>query len=232
MNLVFSSRRIALVLILLVLCLILSNLATEFSKFFLGHDHLLGLVPLFYVGAEANIPTWFSSVMLLLSSILLAMIAFAKKCDRDRYLFHWIVLSLIFLCLSMDEVAQIHERLSLLSDYIVAPGTSSFFRHSWVISGAAFVIIFVLMYIRFLFNLPIRIRYLFLTAGTLLAGGAIGLEMIYGYWREAYGYGGIGLQMIVALEEFLEMLGAVIFIYALMSYMSSHVKEVHVTFIH
>ena len=66
-------------------------------------------VRLFSVDGEGNIPTWYSSVTLLFSSALLAVIAVSTKHSGGRYFYHWGALALIFFYLSVDEGVQIHE---------------------------------------------------------------------------------------------------------------------------
>ena len=126
-------------------------------------------------------------------------------------------MSFIFIYLSFDEAFEVHEKWSTpLRTYFNAVG---FFHFAWVIPAIAFLLIFVLAYLRFLMNLPVSTRRLFLIAGALFVGGAIGLEMFSGYYKSYYGSYNIPFSMITTAEEFLEMLGIVVFIHALMSYM-------------
>jgi hypothetical protein len=77
---------------------------------------------------------------------------------------------------------------------------------------------------------------LVILAGALFVLGALGLEMIHAQTVSAYGDNGenlSGIPKVVAglqtsLEEMFEMLGITIFIYALLSYVGSYVKEVTV----
>ena len=107
-----SPGRIARVLTLAVVCLTIASIAGQFSKFFLDHGRLLGLVPLFDLDGERNVPAWFSSSMLFLCGFLLAMIAFFKKTEGAPYALHWSGLSIIFLYLSLDEAISIREGLN------------------------------------------------------------------------------------------------------------------------
>lgn len=224
-----SPRRVTQVLVVVVLGLTLASIIGQFIEYFVGHDQLLGtetFVRLFNVDEEQNVPTWYSSSALLLCSILLMIIALAKKKAGDRYALHWSVLSPIFLFLSLDEAALIHEiRFAPVRDALNAGGFTHF---TWVIPGAALVFIFVLAYLRFFFDLPAKTRILFLVAGTLLVGGAIGVEMIQGRHADLYGMRNMTYAVLTTIEELCEMLGVVVFIYALMSYLSSHMREVQV----
>ena len=79
---------------------------------------------------ELNFPSYYSTVSLLFCSSLLAVIAFAKRKNNERYLY-WFVPAVIFLFLSMDESIGIHE--SLKSKVQLALNTSGSF-YSAVIS--------------------------------------------------------------------------------------------------
>ncbi len=221
-----SPRRFTRVLTLVVLCLTFASIAAQFSVYRLGYEDPFGFASLFDVDSESNIPTWYASSTLLLCSILLASIAYAKKIDSDRYFLHWGVLSIIFLYLSMDEAASIHE---IADDPLrSALNASGFLYFTWVVLGAAFVLIFVLVYLRFLADLPVRTRHLFLVAGMLYVGGAIGMELVGGRYADLYGMQNFVYALIATVEEFLEMAGVVVFIFALLSYISAHLKDVQV----
>jgi hypothetical protein len=233
-----SARTVTRVLSVIVLFLTLAGLGAKGLRGFLGDEGLLSLLTLFYPGEEATIITWYSSFTLLLSSVLIAIIAVVKRKRGERYSLHWLGLSIIFLFMSMDEVIQLHEALgrpaiqSLLSDSLGLTPTG-FIYHFWVVPGAAFVLIFALAYVRFLFRLPKRTRRLFLVAGTLFVLGALGLETLHAGWVSAFGgaenLGNAGempkiiAAVLVSIEEFLEMSGIVVFIYALLAYIGTYV---------
>jgi len=226
MTLMISPKKLRQILTLVVLCLTLASLAGQFSTYFLGHDTLKGFVRLFDLNYENNIPTWYSSSALMLCSLLLATIAVAKKRDSAHYVFHWTALSIIFLFLSLDEAASVHE--ITIDPLKAALNAGPVLLHTWVVLGAAVVLIIVVAYWRFLSDLPSPTRRLFLTAGIIYVGGALGIELLGGWYAALYGYHNMTYAMIVTIEEFFEMQGIVVFIYALMSYMSLHLKEVRV----
>lgn len=221
-----SPRRTIKFLLLVVFSLILASLVGQFNVHFLPDYPLRDFfASLFDVNGEVNIPALYSASALLLCSIFLTTIACAKKVAGDRYVRHWGALSIIFLYLSLEELISIHERM--IEPLRTALSTSGFLYFAWVIPGAAFVLICLLAFLQFLTHLSAKTRRLFLIAGTLFVGGALGMEMVGGYhW---YHYGGQNTMydiLVVTIEEFLEMLGIVVFIYALLSYISSYMKGV------
>ncbi len=167
-----SPKKMCQALTLVVVGLTLASLAGQVYRYSPGHNQfLLGLANKFNLNGEANFPTWYQSSTLLLSSILLALIAAVKRMAGARYLWHWRILSLIFLYLSVDEAACIHEQANKLGPALHASGP---FHYVWVIPAAILVSIFVLAYLKFLAHLPLKERWLFVIAGAIYVGGALG----------------------------------------------------------
>jgi hypothetical protein len=230
MNIDISSNRITKVLALVALCLTLTGTAVELIPYYSGHDNPFGLVRQFDLNGEANIPAWYSSFLLLLCSVLLAMIASAKKISGDKYGFHWQAMSIIFLFLAIDETAQIHEMITVqVRNSGFRP--SGIFYYSWVIPYGIAFIIFVVSFLRFLVHLPIKTRWLFIIAAAIYVAGALGMEMVAGFHRTLYWNKDIIHKMMTVAEECLEMTGTVVFIHALTSYMSLYVKDVQIHFV-
>jgi hypothetical protein len=77
------------------------------------------------------------------------------------------------------------------------------------------------VFIKFITHLDQKTRYLFLIAGALYVGGAIGFEIIENLYADAYGQD-LVYSMLQNLEEGMEMAGIIVFIYALLNYMGSN----------
>lgn len=196
-----------------------------------GDTYLYGLVPLFNVGLESNIPTWYASATLLLCAGLLAFIAAARRRAGDRFARHWAVLAVIFAGLSLDEVATLHETLGDVLRLDVTGNTHGLFFYSWTIAGALFVVVVGLAYLNFLRQLPGRTRWLVLLAAAAYVGGALGLEMFNGTLNEAAGTTQtVAYALGTHIEEFMEMLGVALFAYALADYAAQHVGPVTLRF--
>lgn len=219
---------VAWTLLLTILLLTLAYLAGQFSNHYLNHDTLFGFVPKFDLNRENNIPTWYSTVTILLCSILLGTIAAVKTKEKDPYAPHWRMLSLVFLLMSVDEAASIHEWTTM--PWRTAFNTSGLLYYAWVIPGAIFALMIGLSYLSFLRNLPPDTRRLFVTAGVIYIGGVIGMEMVEGYYDTQYGTQNMGYALIVMVEELLEMLGILVFLYALMSHLRLYAGGLEVRF--
>jgi hypothetical protein len=226
-------KKIVRAMIIAVLIITLVAFVARVAMYMWGVEGYLQALRIFDVGEERSIPTWFESLQFLLCSILLAVIAVAKKRRSDRYSLHWGVLSIILLLLSLDEVASIHEAIGQQSERLLhnitgfTPGGAiSFF---WVVPGAIFVFIVLLAY------------------GALFVLGALGLEMLsaqvssssegianfFGMELGLSRHSGsaipkimIGLQ--TCAEEMCEMLGLTAFVYALLAYIRSYAEDINV----
>ncbi|AFZ16499.1 hypothetical protein [Allocoleopsis franciscana] len=213
-----SPRRTLRFLLFVILGLNLVSLIGQWTQYFLPdyflRDRLAGI---FNVDAEKNIPAFYSMSTLLFCSILLATIAYAKKIARNRYVPYWGALSIIFLYLAWDEAFSIHEQI--IEPLRSTLNTNSFFHFAWVIPGSILVLLCLLAFWGFLCILPKKTRRLFLVAGTIYVAGALGMEMINGYYVSLYGQQNMGYAILTTLEEFSEMVGIAVFIYALLSYM-------------
>src|SRR5829696_7788647 len=250
MVLAIYAKTIVRIIVIAVLLITLAGLAARFALYMWGEVEFLKPLRIFDVGEERSIPTWFESIQFLLCSILLAVIAVAKKQRSDRYSLHWSVLSIILLLLSLDEVASIHEAIGQQSERLLHNTTgftpSGAISVFWVVPGAIFVFIVLLAYLRFLADLPQSTRRLFLFAGALFVLGALGLEMLsaqvssssegitnfFGMELGLSRHSGsaipkimIGLQTCV--EEMFEMLGLTAFIYALLAYIRSYIEDIN-----
>jgi hypothetical protein len=182
-----------------------------------GLSHLRdSLVRLTWVDAEANVPAWFSAGLLLCCALLLSLIAAGHKRCGGRVI-PWTLLSAVFVLLSLDEVAQLHE-LSIrpLREHFQ---TTGFLYYPWIVPAGLCVSSLALGYSGFLTSLPRRTRWLFLAAGAIYLGGALGLEAVSGEMATLFGERSPAYHAVATLEELLEMMGVVVFLYALLDYM-------------
>jgi hypothetical protein len=160
--------------------LVLASIGGQFSRFALGHGTLKGLVPLFHVDDERNIPTYFSVLLMLFAALLLAVIAVLNGKQRIPYVSKWAILSFGFLFMAFDEAFQVHETLISPVRTLLDDSNLGVFYFAWVIPGIALVLVLGLFFLGFLLHLPATARLKFLMAATLYIGGAIGCELIGG----------------------------------------------------
>ncbi|MDI1463548.1 hypothetical protein QEZ54_21430 [Catellatospora sp. KI3] len=182
----------------------------------------------FNVDKEKNLPTWFSSAVLMLAACVLWQIGTEARTAGRRYVRHWRALSLVFAVLSLDEVAQAHEVASRSG--VLELGSASYL--SWMVFVAPLVLAFAVSYLRFLFHLPVRTRWLIVLAGCVYVGGAMGMEAVGAFLGRDPDTGEMQaglpyLQYLLAAsaEELMEMLGAVLFAYAATDYLQRRLAE-------
>ena len=191
-----------------------------------GHDTIYGLVPLFHFGSESNIPTLYSSITLLACSALLWTIAKSHKKQNQPYRY-WLGLAVLFLFLSVDETASLHERSG--EPIRAMMGTSGLLYYGWMIPYGAAMLFIVTLYLRFLVRLPKKTSKIFIVSGVVYITGAIGMEMLGGWWHESHGIHNLTYYSLVTLEELFEMFGIVLFIHTLLTYICDELDPFSMT---
>ncbi len=222
MDIIFKPKQVTKIFAYTVMCLTLAHIVGQCIAFYLGYtSKFKPIVSWLDLDVEQSIPTFYSSIALLFCSSLLAIITIAKKKNGERYIY-WLGLAIIFLFLSVDESLTIHE--SLTDKVRTALNTSGLlYCFAWIIPYSIALIVSLLVYIKFILNLPSRIRILFITAGLIYVSGAIGVELVGGRYSELHSYN-VTFLVITTVEELLEMAGVVIFIFALTSYIDIEFK--------
>jgi hypothetical protein len=172
----------------------------------------------FDVGAEGNLPTFFSVLLFLLLS---AGSFTLGKLNEKRNKIAWSLTSFLFLFLAIDEFTQIHEQFTRMFQQLV--NADGFFFFAWVIPYGIILILLAILYIPFLIKLPKKTRmYIFLGAGVYVLG-AIGFEMI---GASLYQVGTPTTMYIVisGIEEALEIAGLLLAIIGIVSEVIRHDK--------
>ncbi|MCU0533602.1 MAG: hypothetical protein MUD14_06870 [Hydrococcus sp. Prado102] len=210
MNFRIYPERIVKILTLIALLLCVASLTGQFDRYVLGFENSK-LIVLFNVDAEGNIPSLYAGFQLLLSSLILSAIAIVNRRTKGSYVKHWYGLSIVFLYMAFDEWFAIHERLN--------PALNNFFQIAPLVRldilSLVFVTIFVVVYLKFLLSLSPRTKLLFILSGSLYVFGAIAIEIMGLYlFFDIYKQPRFSAQIISTIEEFLEMLGLNLFIYA------------------
>ena len=229
--LTFNRKKIFKVLILLTLFLVATDIARALCQFTFNRSLFLWA---FSLGRDSAIPTWYSSVTLLICSLLLWTISWAKQKKHEPYIFHWRLLSGIFLVMSIDEVATIHEWIGkkiILIPRSVKSQFGGFIHYDWVIVGLFFAFCVLLFYLRFIFDLPRKTKFLFLLSGFIFISGALGVEMLVARIHFLSGTAEtLEYMLLTTLEELFEMLGIATFIYALLMFTALEINEVSLNF--
>jgi hypothetical protein len=177
----------------------------------------------FDVAGEQTVGAWLSSILLMLCALVLLYIGTMRRQRGESYAWHWLGLSVIFIGLSMDEAVGIHEMtIKPLREMF---GTSGIFLYAWVIPAMVFVALVGLAYLGFLRHLEPTFRVLFVLAGALFVGGALGFEMIEGELVDFYARHLLIYEAAIHLEDGLESAGELLFLFSLLRYALRHERE-------
>ncbi len=224
-SLLLEPRTVTVFLSAVVLFLTGAHLLGLVFRYGLDHDHVYGLVPLFNLNIEQNVPTLYSTLTLFLCGVLSVSIAQATLRSGGRFVWQWRGLGFLFLFLALDEFASIHERLEGPMKSLV--GTGGFLTNAWVFPYVVAGAVLLVLGVPFLLGLPGRTRNVLVLSGLVFVSGAAGLEVLAGPDKEAAaGVSNLTLACWATAEEFLEMAGVVVCINALTTHLADELGGV------
>jgi hypothetical protein len=196
-----------------------TNMGMQAFRILAHHEHVFGLAMLSLDG-EFNLPSLFSTVLLLSASALLALIALLESRDKAPDTAKWVLLAMGFLAMGMDETLSIHERLIAPVRNLLGGQHLGIYYFAWVIPGIALAVALGMFFLPFMLRLPRKSAIAFAIAAAIYLGGALGVELVEGWWREGHGHRNLLYHMLVSMEEGMEMVGAILFIHALLDYIA------------
>lgn len=226
MEIKVEPKQVAVAFLWVAAVLTVINSVLLFFYFYLGDDELFGLIDLFDFAIEGNVPTLYSAVSMLFCSALLALITHANWHKSDGKRFYWLGLTIVFFFLAIDEGTAIHEAVgTFMERYMHARGALYFL---WVVPYGVATLVFALAYSKFVWGLPRDTRARFVAAGVIFLTGALGIEMLGAREADLHGYTTVTYCLLYSLEEMLEMLGIILFIYALLSHLAQETGRLSV----
>ncbi len=210
-------RILGRVLVAANLLLLAAGVASQLVKYIFRHDYAHGLVPLFDLNAEANLPTWYSSMLLFAGALAAGWIARARWTAGDAFRLQWAALAGVLLFFSAEEVAGLHEQISAALQ--AALGLGGLLFYAWVIPGLLAVIVLGAFFFRFFRQFNPSFRRGLILGAALYFGGALGVEMLGGALESAQGTRDtLAYALLAAVEEGLEMFGAVVVLRSLLRF--------------
>lgn len=170
------------------------------------------------VDSENSIYTWFSTLLLGLAALIAFSLASHKAEQNNTFRKQWVIVGIILLIMSMDEMLSFHEHLSGLLRRALS--TSGVFTFAWVIPAIFIVVIIGLMFWPFMRSLPSHIARGIFLAGAVFVTGAIGMEMVAGLYISESGtrdaFRSPIYRFLTSIEEGLEVIGVIILIRTLL----------------
>ena len=165
---------------------------------------------------EKSIATWFSTVQLLVPSILLAPLIVSAFARRQGHPWALLLLALLFVGLSADESIEAHEYLGNLSDKMLPNDDrgATFFSATgiWMfVLGVPFVIVLGLLIrtLRGEFARVPGVTTKLIVGGAIWLGGALGIELL----RNVVDHdSALGIAQVF-FEETAEMMGVTVMVW-------------------
>jgi hypothetical protein len=185
------------------------------------------LTELFHLEIEKNVPSTYSALLLISAAVAAFSCTRAATNERVAGLparYGWSTVGLLLLLMAADEYLSFHERADLLMVKlgIIAPGTGlalGGYAWAWVMVGLPFALAIGIPMVFWFNRILSAERYLFyllVGAGFVFLLGAVGMEGVQVYWNRHNPENPLTVAMMI--EEFLEMLGASLALFALMRY--------------
>lgn len=226
---VIAPSRIAWRLAFVAVLLVAANLFMQFLRLAAERDYLPGLA-LINLDGEHNLPALFSVFLLVAAAMLIALIAILERRRLTRDAGRWAILSAGFVLMALDEALSLHEKLIEPIRGMLGDRELGIFYFAWIIPAIPLVIVLAAFYLPFLLRLPRRTAIAFTVSAAIYLGGALGVELVEGWWREGHGHRNAVYHLLVSIEEGMEMVGIIVFIHALLDYASRHYRDVRLTF--
>lgn len=214
------------------LTLVVVNMAFQSYRLALGQEHVAGLA-MMSLDKENNVPALFATLLLLAAALILAFIALLERKRAAQDAIRWALLAGGFLVMAVDESLAFHERLIDPVRHVLASlgiQQLGIFYFAWVIPGILGVAALGAYFLPFVLRLPKATGAMLMLAAATYLGGALGVELVEGWWREMHGHRNIVYHALVSLEEGMEMLGVILLIRTLLGYLASTFGQVQVAF--
>lgn len=192
------------------------------ALFYLGPNFPLRdfVVYIFDVNFEKSVPTVFNYLLHLACAITVLLVTLLRRRASGSYEWRWILLALLFVYTSFDEILVLHERIGVRLQEHFHPTGALFY--AWVVPGAAFALLVGILELKLVMGLPPPIRKLAIASACVFLGGALGVEMLGSeeFWEHMAHT--LRLELLASLEEAMEMSGLSLFIYAMLRYVQEY----------
>jgi len=222
-------RKIINGLLLTVLVLSAVHIGVLIAYFIIGDPDKFDFVKLVDFDYEANIPTLFSSMILILASGLFLVLASMSKPALPHNRKFWIGLAIVFLFLGVDEGAKIHEKIGdWFEQFVNAEG---YIYYPWVLPYVVVFLVLVAAYFKFYLRLPRPTQVGLFIAAVMFLFGAVALDMVGGNEADANGTSTIYYSVLYTIEEILEMTGVIVLIRTLLLYMKREFKDLKIALV-
>lgn len=172
-----------------------------------------------------SLPTYYNTILILIALILLGMISLHLRIAQTKLMYNWLLLTLAFLVLSLDESEYFHHILVSFVKRFTSDYQPSAFDYAWGMPYSALAVLFLFFLYRFLSTLPSVITKGFLVAGIIYVTGAVVIGEYGASALHIKGAHNLRYALLASYEESLEMIGLTLFIYYLLKYIRMEFKS-------
>ncbi|NMB70608.1 MAG: hypothetical protein GYA22_00470 [Bacteroidales bacterium] len=213
-------------LFIMIGVLVISHIVGQIEKYVFNHSTVFGLVPFFDLGNEKNLPTFFQMMILFFASAQLLLCYRISQNLNDSKKAYWIILSIGFFYMGMDEWFVLHEKTNQFVRDLINVKFMNSVHFPWVVLGLIVVVLSTAFFYGFLKKLDKKIRRLLILAAVLYITGSIGFEMIGGLYIDMVGADNLVYALLTACEETLEMVGVVVMIKGILGYLAEETVSI------
>jgi hypothetical protein len=215
MNITLNKKKIVWFLIYVALVLIVIHSVILVIYYIVGDPEKFDFVRMFDLDMERNVPTLFSSLILAIAAFSFYLLAQTVETKEQKKKKYWLGLSGVFIFLSFDESAKIHEQIGDFTEKFISP--VGYLHYPWVISYGIFVLILGLLYFKFFWGMERKIFWSFMFSAFIYLLGAVGFEMVGAAESSVHGTATVLYSVLYTIEESLEMFGVIYLIWILLS---------------
>jgi hypothetical protein len=185
------------------------------SRVEFDHGQLHGLVALFDLDNEANLPATYAGALLGATAGALWLVAAWKQQFEGNPARRVRLLSFVLVVMAFDEIAQLHELLSKPVRNSLHLGGALYF--AWVVVYAVIAVVLLAIYARSLLQLASRTRARVVAGVGIYVLGALGLELVGAFIVDAGNRDGRAYAVLTTIEEALEFAGVLVVLYTILT---------------
>ena len=216
----FRAKKLLILGLVILFFLNIGNAVSLYAIFVKKLDFALGIVPLFNMDLEANLPSTFNGVLLLWGALLAFPISSWQAHNGESQTHGWKGVGCILTFLFLDELCGIHEALDFI--LMARLKTDGVIAWPWVIPYGLLAVAIAGFFMRFYFRLDRREQVIFAGSAALYVASAIGMEMWESSFVETHGEGALGYGLLYTIEENGEMLAVILANFGMMRVLVEH----------
>jgi hypothetical protein len=215
-----SAKRVFRIQAWIAVVLTVASFSVRCLNHYAFHGHFHRPVRFLDVDNEQCIPAWYSALNLAVAAGLLICVAKVLQARGERrYRWHWWILAVGFIAMSIDEEISFHEFTSAALKHFLP--THGVLRFAWVIWAGLLALGLLVFYLKLLASLSRRRARQFVVAGVLFVWSAVGMEVVEGKVMDKYNNrDALPFMVLTHIEEFGEMFSIALFNAALIEHLA------------